>query len=150
MKEPFNFSRKFGQLFTHSLDETVVYISGGIRAKNNEVLNEFYDCNVFLNNLVPRKPMPEARYAHAASCIQEYIVITGGVKTMMHNMGLRSVPVGESKCFAMHLQKLEWHALPEIPNARIYPTLINVANRHLFQIGGFEDYYLDCYQLDID
>ena len=53
--------------------------------------------------MMPRKPMPEPRHAHAATCIMEFLVITGGVKTMMHNMGLRSVPVGESRCFAVHL-----------------------------------------------
>ena len=68
----------------------------------------------------------------------------------MHNMGLRAVPVGEKSCFALDTQHIKWVDLPEIPHARIHATLISVANRYVYQIGGFEDFYFECYQLDMD
>ena len=125
-------------------------MSGGIRAKNNQVLSEFYEVNVYLNTMMPRAPIPEPRFGHSAVCIQNFFVLCGGVRTFMHSIGMRSVPTGEKKCYALELGKTKWHELPEILHARIYPTLVTIANRYVYHIGGYEDFYFDCYVLDLD
>ena len=70
---------------------------------------------------------------------------------MMHSMGLRATPVGEKRCFGINRRELKrWTDLPEIPHPRIHPTLITVANRYCYSIGGFEDFYFDIFVFDIE
>ena len=38
--------------------------------------------------------------------------------------------------------------MPELPIGKMYPTLVAVQNRFVFQIGGFDDYDFDIYCLD--
>ena len=85
--------------------------------------------------------MPEPRYAHAAIMIKEEIYVTGGIPDMMHPMGMRSVPMGNNACFKYNLRTASWSAdMPELPIGKLYPTLIAIENRFIYQIGGFDDY----------
>ena len=93
-------------MFTHSQYESIIFITGGIRAKNNDILPEFYECNITMQTMMPRVPMPEGRFGHAAVCVQEYLIVAGGINSMMHSMGLRATPVGEKRCFAVNTREL--------------------------------------------
>ena len=93
--------------------------------------------------------MPEPRYAHAAIMIKEEIYVTGGIPDMMHPMGMRSVPMGNNACFKYNLRTASWSAdMPELPIGKLYPTLIAIENRFIYQIGGFDDYDYEIYCLD--
>ena len=37
---------------------------------------------------------------------------------------------------------------PDVPIGKLYPTLVTVENRYIFQIGGFDDYDYEIYRLD--
>ena len=93
--------------------------------------------------------MPEPRYAHAAIMVKENIYVTGGIADMMHPMGMRSVPMGNTACFKYNLRTAKWSAnMPELPIGKLYPTLIAIENRYIYQIGGFDDYDYEIYCLD--
>jgi len=76
-------------------------------------------------------------------------VIAGGISDMMHNMGMRSVPVGDKDCFAFDFLNSRWRSLPDLPAGKMHSTLIVINNRFLFQIGGFEDFDFDIYRFDM-
>ena len=67
----------------------------------------------------------------------------------MHEMGLRSVPLGETSCFSFNLFTNQWTDLPDVPVGKMNPTLIQVNSRFVFQIGGFDDFNFDIYRLDM-
>ena len=92
--------------------------------------------------------MPEPRYAHAALMLKENIYVTGGIKEMMHPMGMRCVPMGSTSCFKYDLRTASWTEMPELPIGKLYSTLISVENRYICQIGGFDDYDFDIFWLD--
>ena len=92
--------------------------------------------------------MPEPRYAHAAIMVKENIYVTGGISEMMHPMGMRLVPMGSSRCFKYNLVTASWTDLPPLPIGKLWSSLVCVENRFIFQIGGFDDFDYDIYQLD--
>ena len=67
---------------------------------------------------------------------------------MMHPMGMRCVPIGTTRCFKYNLRTASWTDLPPQPIGKLWSTLISVESRYIFQIGGFDDYDFDIYQLD--
>lgn len=40
--------------------------------------------------------------------------------------------------------------MPELPIGKLYPTLITIEHRYIFQIGGFDDYDYEIYCLDTE
>ena len=38
--------------------------------------------------------------------------------------------------------------MPDVPIGKLYPTLISIENRYIFQIGGFDDYDYEIYCFD--
>ena len=67
---------------------------------------------------------------------------------MMHPMGMRSVAMGSTSCFQYCLRTAQWTEGPDVPIGKLYPTLVTVENRFIFQIGGFDDYDYEIYRLD--
>ena len=92
--------------------------------------------------------MPEPRFCHAAIHVRETIYVTGGIADMMHPMGMRSVAMGSTSCFQYCLRTAQWTEGPDVPIGKLYPTLVTVENRFIFQIGGFDDYDYEIYRLD--
>ena len=81
--------------------------------------------------------------------VKETIYVTGGISDMMHPMGMRSVPMGLSTCFKYNLRTAKWSTdIPELPIGKLYPTLVSIENRYVYQIGGFDDYDYEIYCLD--
>ena len=67
---------------------------------------------------------------------------------MMHPMGMRSVPMGSPSCFQYNLRTGKWTYGPDLPIGKLYPTLVAIENRFIYQIGGFDDYDYEIYCLD--
>ena len=95
------------------------------------------------------KKMPVRRFAHAATFCGSEIVVVGGISDLSLDMQLRSVPIGEEDCYAFNVYESTWRQLPDVPIGKLYPTLITINSRYVFQIGGFDDYDFDIYRLDL-
>mmetsp|Transcript_37126 Transcript_37126/g.45322 ORF Transcript_37126/g.45322 Transcript_37126/m.45322 type:complete len:84 (+) Transcript_37126:1588-1839(+) len=67
----------------------------------------------------------------------------------MLNMGMRSVPMGDTDCYSFHFYRNEWRTLPPVPIGKLHPTLISLGSSFVFQIGGFDDTNFDIYRLDM-
>lgn len=93
--------------------------------------------------------MPQGKFAHGAIACRDQIIVTGGISNLMLNMGLRSVPIGESDCYSFNIFKNKWTRLPDIPIGKLHPTLVTIQSRFIFQIGGFDDDDADIYRLDM-
>jgi len=67
----------------------------------------------------------------------------------MLNMGMRSVPTGDQDCFSFDIYKNTWKRLPDIPIGKLHPALVVINSRYIFQIGGFDDFDIAIYRLDM-
>ena len=54
-----------------------------------------------------------------------------------------------TSCFKYNLRTARWtNDMPEVPIGKLYPTLVSIENRFIYQIGGFDDYDYEIYCLD--
>jgi len=124
-------------------------VTGGLNEETNEISNQCLELNEEMY-ATRRSPMPEPRYGHAQVIVKDKLYVTGGISDMMHEMGMRSIPLGKHDCFKYDMVENKWTRLPEVPIGRLFPTLIAVENRYIFQIGGFEDFDYEIYALDTE
>eukprot|EP00354_Favella_ehrenbergii_P005501 CAMPEP_0170460634 /NCGR_PEP_ID=MMETSP0123-20130129/6900_1 /TAXON_ID=182087 /ORGANISM="Favella ehrenbergii, Strain Fehren 1" /LENGTH=75 /DNA_ID=CAMNT_0010725571 /DNA_START=3005 /DNA_END=3232 /DNA_ORIENTATION=+ len=75
--------------------------------------------------------------------------MVSGISDLARNMGMRSVPMADTDCHAYDIYSQEWEQLPDVPIGKLHSSLIVVNSRFVFQIGGYDDYDFDIYQLDI-
>ena len=94
--------------------------------------------------------MPDPRYGHAQVLVKDSLIVTGGINDLMHEIGMRSVPLGKDDSFKYHVGQNKWTQLKDVPIGRILPTLVALENRFVFQIGGFEDHEFTVYCLDTE
>ena len=126
-----------------------VYVLGGLHLETNRVSKQFLEVNTDTQAATVMPQMPEPRFGHAAISLGEDLFVTGGIRDMSHDMGLRQVAMGHTSCFKFNKRTGKWKAdMPELPIGKMYPTLVAVKNRFVFQIGGFDDYDFDIYCLD--
>ena len=126
-----------------------VYLMGGCNFEKWSVSKRNVQVNTSSGFVVKMKDLPKPKFAHSACLVGQEIVIIGGISDMMHNMGMRSVPVGDTDCFAFDFLESKWRTLPDVPVGRLHSTLIVINNRFIFQIGGFEDFDFDIYKFDM-
>ena len=124
------------------------YILGGIRISDNKVSAQNLEVNLKNQKAIVRAQMPEPKYCHGAIMVKDSIYVTGGIEEMMHPMGMRCVPIGSKSCFRYNTMTASWREMPQVPVGKMYPTLISIENRYIFQIGGFDDFDFDIYCLD--
>ena len=124
------------------------WIIGGLRISDNKVSSMNLEVNLKTQKAFVRPFMPEPRYAHAAVMVKQWIYVTGGIEEMMHRMGMRCVPIGSKTCFKYNILSCIWEEGPSVPVGKLYPTLVSIENRYIFQIGGFDDFDYDIYCLD--
>jgi len=122
---------------------------GGCNFDKREVSQMNVQVNTTSGFVARMKDLPRPKFAHSACLVGQEIVITGGISDLMHNTGMRSIPVGDPDCFAFNFVERRWRNLPKLPSGKMYPTLIVINNRFIFQIGGFEDFNFEIYRLDM-
>ena len=93
--------------------------------------------------------MPSPKFAFGACFCGQEIVVAGGISTMTLNMGMRSVPIGDTECYGFNINTYTWSQLPDLPIGKLHPTLMVINSRFIFQIGGFDDFNFDIYRLDM-
>ena len=77
-------------------------ITGGLDDKNKRISDQ---CIEVSRNMYAKKrcSMPEPRYAHAQVIVKQSLYVTGGINDLMHEMGMRNIPIGKSECYRYNL-----------------------------------------------
>ena len=66
-----------------------VCVLGGLHLDTNRVSRQFLEVNIETQAATVMPMMPEPRFGHAAISLGEDIYVTGGIRDMSHEMGLR-------------------------------------------------------------
>lgn len=124
-------------------------MTGGINLASRAISADCYELNTRSRSVVKRPRMPEPRFCHASVVCREWLLVVGGVSSLMNDMGLRSVALGDRNCFAFDILRRNWVTLPQVPIGKLCPSLVQIGQRYVFQIGGFDDFHFDIYRLDV-
>lgn len=130
-------------------ERSYVYLMGGCNFEKRTVSTQNLEVITETGYVAKLQNLPRPKFAHAACLAGVEIVITGGISDLMHNMGMRNVPVADRECFAYDYFRGTWRNLPDLPAGKMHPTLVAINGRFIFQIGGFEDINFEIYRLDM-
>ena len=92
--------------------------------------------------------MPIARFSFGICVYGEWIFVVSGLNSMTQRDFGQQQPQSFIECDRYNIKTNEWHAMPDLPEGRVNPSLI-VLQHTLYCIGGCTSETNNIYSLDL-
>ena len=81
---------------------------GGCNYKKRTVSDQNLQLQKSTGYVMKMRNMPSPKFAFGACFCGQEIVVAGGISTMTLNMGMRSVPIGDTECYSFNINTYNW------------------------------------------